>query len=105
VGRAHPTVLDSRLRGNDKTRWLAKEIQTEETVMFTIVMLIAVAVMAIAWAIYGIYDYKMRQEEKKQPKQISERLQKTRSEVADYAKKLAEYKPPKLKPPPPPGQA
>ena len=63
--------------------------------MFTIVMIIAVAVLAVAWTIYGIYDYKMRQEEKRQPKQISERLQKTRSEVADYAKKLAEYKPPK----------
>ena len=75
--------------------------------MFKIVMIIAVVALAIAWAIYGIYDYKMRQEEKKQPKQISERLQKTRSEVADYAKKLAEYKPPKRKPspPPPPGQA
>jgi uncharacterized membrane protein YciS (DUF1049 family) len=70
--------------------------------MFTIVMIIAVVGLAIAWAIYGIYDYKMRQEEKKQPKQASERLQKTRSEVADYAKKLAEYKPPKRKPPPPP---
>jgi uncharacterized membrane protein YciS (DUF1049 family) len=70
--------------------------------MFKIVMIIAVVALAIAWAIYGIYDYKMRQEEKKQPKQISERLQKTRSEVADYAKKLAEYKPPKRKPPPPP---
>jgi Tfp pilus assembly protein PilO len=73
--------------------------------MFKIVMLIAVAVMAIAWAIYRIYEHKMRQEEKKQPKQVSERLQKTRSEVADYAKKLAEYKLPKRKPPPPPGQA
>jgi len=74
--------------------------------MFKIVMIIAVVVLAVAWTIYGIYDYKMRQEEKKQPKQISERLQKTRSEVADYAKKLAEYKPPKRKPspPPPPGQ-
>jgi len=72
--------------------------------MFTIVMIIAVVALAIAWAIYGIYDYKMRQEEKKQPKQASERLQKTRSEVADYAKKLAEYKPPKRKPPPPPPQ-
>jgi len=67
--------------------------------MFKIVMIIAVVVLAVAWAIYGIYDYKMRQEEKKQPKQSSERLQKTRSEVADYAKKLAEYKPPKRKPP------
>jgi uncharacterized membrane protein YciS (DUF1049 family) len=75
--------------------------------MFTTVMIIAVVVLAVAWAIYGIYDYKMRQEEKKQPKQISERLQKTKSEVTDWAKKMAEFQPPKRKPPPPPppGQA
>ncbi|MCX5639133.1 MAG: hypothetical protein NTX52_15780 [Planctomycetota bacterium] len=70
--------------------------------MFTTVMIIAVVVLAAAWTIYGIYDYKMRQEEKKQPKQVSEHLKKTRSEVVDWAKKMAEYKPPKRKPPPPP---
>lgn len=64
-------------------------------VMFKIVMLIAVAGLAIAWVIYGIYDYRLRQKEKNQPRQVSEHLQKTRSEVVDWAKKLAEYKPPK----------
>jgi len=67
--------------------------------MFTIIMIIAVAGLAVAWAVYGYYEYKARQEEKKQPKQVSERLQKTRSEVVDWAKKLAEYKPPIRKKP------
>jgi uncharacterized membrane protein YciS (DUF1049 family) len=62
--------------------------------VFKIIMIIALAGLAMAWIIYAIYDYKLRQEEKKQPKQSSERLKKTRSEVADWAKKLAEYKPP-----------
>ena len=67
--------------------------------MFKIVMVIAVVGLAIAWAVYAYNEYKARQEEKKQPPQVSERLQKTRSEVADYAKKLAEYKPPKRQTP------
>ena len=67
--------------------------------MFTIVMIIAVVGLAIAWAIYGYYEFKARQEEKKQPKEVSERLQKTRSEVADWAKKIAEFKPPVPKKP------
>lgn len=70
--------------------------------MFTIVMIIAVVVLAVAWTIYGIYEHKMRQEEKKQPKVTSGRLQKTRSEVTDWAKKMAAFQPPKRKPPPPP---
>jgi len=68
--------------------------------MFTIIMIIAVVGLAIAWAVYGYYEYKARQEEKKQPRQVSERLQKTRSEVVDWAKKLAEFKPPVPKKPP-----
>ena len=71
----------------------------EGTVMFTIIMIIAVVGLAVAWAIYGYYEYKARQEEKKQPRQVSERLQKTRSEVVDWAKKLAEFKPPLPKKP------
>jgi len=67
--------------------------------MFTIIMIIAVVGLAVAWAIYGYYEYKARQEEKKQPRQVSERLQKTRSEVVDWAKKLAEFKPPLPKKP------
>jgi hypothetical protein len=62
-------------------------------------MILAVVGLAAAWAVYGYFEYKARQEEKKQPPQVSERLQKTRTEVADWAKKLAEYQPPKRKPP------
>lgn len=65
--------------------------------MFKTVMIIAIVALAIVWAIYGIYEYKMRQEEKKHPKQPSERLRKTRSEIADWAKKMAEFEPPKRK--------
>jgi len=67
--------------------------------MFTIIMIIAVVGLAVAWAVYGYYEYKARQEEKKQPKQVSERLQKTRSEVVDWAKKLAQFQPPVPKKP------
>jgi len=69
---------------------------------YKIFMLIALPILAAAWIAYALWMRKVREEEKQQPKQASERLQKTRSEVADYAKKLAEYKPPKRKPPPPP---
>jgi phosphotransferase system glucose/maltose/N-acetylglucosamine-specific IIC component len=74
-------------------------VSIEGKAMFKIIMIIAVAGLAIAWIIYAIYDYKLRQEEKKQPKQSSERLKKTRSEVADWAKKLVEFKPPTRKKP------
>jgi type VI protein secretion system component VasK len=74
--------------------------------MYKIFMLIALPVLAIGWIAYALWMRKVREEEKKQPKQISERLQKTKSEVADWAKKMAEFQPPKRKPPPPtpPGQ-
>ncbi len=65
--------------------------------MFKTVMIIAAVALAIGWAIYGIYEHKMRQEEKKHPRQPSERLRKTRSEIADWAKKMAEFEPPKRK--------
>jgi len=65
--------------------------------MFKIFMLIAIPVLAISWLIYFLWERKMRAEEKKRPKQVSERLQKTRSEMSDWAKKMAEYQPPKRK--------
>jgi len=74
--------------------------------MYKIFMIIALPVLAIGWIAYALWMRKVREEEKKQPKQISERLQKTKSEVADWAKKMAEFQTPKRKPPPPtpPGQ-
>lgn len=70
--------------------------------MYKIFMLIALPALAIAWIAYALWMRKVREEEKKQSKPTSERLQKTRSEVTDWAKKMASYQPPKHKPPPPP---
>ena len=67
--------------------------------MFKIVMIIAIALLVVGWIAYGIYEYKLREEEKKHPRKPSERLQKTRGEVADWARKMAQYQPPKRKKP------
>jgi hypothetical protein len=65
--------------------------------MYKIFMLIAIPALAIGWIAYVMWERKMREEEKKQPKQESQRLTKTKSEVSDWAKKMAEYQPPKRK--------
>jgi len=66
--------------------------------MYKIFMLIALPVLAIAWLVYALWERKMRIEEKKRPKQVSQRLQKTRSEMADWAQKMAKFKKPTHKP-------
>jgi len=66
--------------------------------MFKIVMIIAVVILAAGWIAYGIWIHKIREEEKKRPREASKRLQQTRSEVADYAQKLKEFKKPTRKP-------
>lgn len=65
--------------------------------MYTIFMFIAVPVLAIAWIAYALWLRKVRQEEKNRPKPQSQRLVKTKTEVADWAKKMAEFQPPKPK--------
>jgi hypothetical protein len=65
--------------------------------MYKIFMLIALPALAIGWIAYVLWERKMREEEKKQPKQESQRLTKTKSEVSDWAKKMAAYQPPKHK--------
>jgi len=62
--------------------------------MYKIFMIIGVIVVVGGWAVYLLWDYKMRKEEAKQPKPQSERLKKTKSEVSDWAKKMAEFKSP-----------
>ncbi len=62
--------------------------------LYKIVMIIGVIAVAGGWIAYAIWDYKMRQEEKKQPPKRSERLEKTHSELSDWAKKMAEFKSP-----------
>ncbi len=62
--------------------------------MYKIFMIIALPVLAIAWIAYSIWMHKVCEEEKKQPKPTSERLQKTKSEIADWAQKMAKFEPP-----------
>jgi FtsZ-interacting cell division protein ZipA len=72
--------------------------------MFWTIMIIAIVALAIAWGAYGLWEMKMRAEEKKRPRQVSKRLQKTKSEVADWAEKMAKFQPPKRKKPASPDQ-
>lgn len=65
---------------------------------YKIFMIVGLIVVAAGWIAYAIWDYRMRQEEKKQPPKRSERLQKTQGEIADWAKKMAEFKKPVSKP-------
>ncbi len=62
-------------------------------------MLIAIPALIIGWISYYLWERKMRAEEVKQPKQESQRLKKTKSEVADYAQKLKDFKKPTRKQP------
>jgi hypothetical protein len=64
------------------------------SIYYKVFMIVGVIVVAAGWIAYAIYDYRLRQEEKKQPPPKSERLQKTQSEVSDWAKKMAEFKSP-----------
>ena len=65
--------------------------------MYKIFMLIALPALVIGWIAYAMWERKMREEEKKQPKQESKRLTKTKSEISDWAQQMAAYKPPKIK--------
>jgi len=62
--------------------------------LYKIIMIVGVIAVAGGWIAYAIWDYKMRQEEKKQPPKRSERLEKTQSEISDWAKKMAQFKSP-----------
>jgi hypothetical protein len=65
--------------------------------MYKIFMLIALPVLAIGWIAYAIWMRKVCEEEKKQPKQQSQRLKKTKSEITDWAQKMAKFKKPEHK--------
>lgn len=65
--------------------------------MYKIFMFIAVTVLVIGWIAYAIWIRKVREEEKQQPKQESRRLKKTKSEIADWAQKMANFKKPTRK--------
>ena len=64
--------------------------------MYKIFMIIAIPVLLIGWAAYWLWDRKMVEEEKKQPKE-SQRLTKTKGEISDWAKQMAKFKKPEIK--------
>jgi hypothetical protein len=68
--------------------------------MYKIFMLIAIPVLVIGWVAYWLYMRKVIEEEKKQPKKESQRLTKTKSEVSEWAQKMANFKKPEIKKPP-----
>ncbi|MFZ0035402.1 MAG: hypothetical protein WAK60_10520 [Sedimentisphaerales bacterium] len=53
---------------------------------------IGVIIVALGWAAYGIWWYKVRQEEKKEPEKKTEHLDKVKKSFEEYAKKMGEYK-------------
>jgi H+/gluconate symporter-like permease len=60
---------------------------------FTYKILIAgVIIVALGWAAYGIWWYKVLQEEKKEPEKKTEHLDKVKKSFEEYTKKMAEYK-------------
>ncbi|MGD8501808.1 MAG: hypothetical protein PVJ86_14245 [Phycisphaerales bacterium] len=67
--------------------------------MYKIFMLIAIPALAVGWVAYWLWTRKIAEEEKKQPKQESQRLRKTKSEVSEWAQKMAKFEPPKRKKP------
>jgi hypothetical protein len=55
------------------------------------------AVVALGWIGYGIWEWRQRKLEKQRPRVRSERYQQATNSVAEYAKKLAEFKKPTYK--------
>ena len=64
---------------------------------YKIFMLVGVPIVVIGWIAYWLYIHKIEQEEKGKPRDASKRLKESRGEVADWAKKMAEFQPPKRK--------
>ncbi len=65
--------------------------------IYAIFMLITLPVLAIGWIAYWWWMRKIEEEEKNQPKQVSKRLTQSKSEVSDWAQKMAAFKPPERK--------
>ncbi|MBL7189017.1 MAG: hypothetical protein ISS70_22045 [Phycisphaerae bacterium] len=62
--------------------------------IYRIFMLITIPVLAIGWIAYWWWMRKIAEEERNQPREVSKRLTQTKSEVSDWAQKMAGFKPP-----------
>lgn len=68
--------------------------------MYKIFMLIAIPAVIIGWVAYWLWMRKIIEEEKKQPKKVSQRLSKTKNEISNWAQQMANFKKPEIKRPP-----
>jgi hypothetical protein len=65
---------------------------------YAIFMIVGVLVVGIGWIAYFLWDRKMAKEEESRPKPQTAQMKKTKSEVSDWAKKMAEFKGPPKRP-------
>ncbi len=64
---------------------------------YTIFMLVMVPLVAVGWLAYYLYMRRVIEEEKKDGRKESQRLSKSKNEVTDWAKKMAEFESPREK--------
>lgn len=64
---------------------------------YKVFMFVAIPALIIGWIAYYLWMRKVIEEEKNRPKPQSKRLVKTKTEISDWAQKMAAYKPPKIK--------
>ncbi len=65
--------------------------------LFWKIIIASAVVVGVGWIAYAIWEWRQNKLEQSQPKVRSERYQQASSSVADYAKKLAEFKKPVYK--------
>ena len=56
------------------------------------ILIAGAIIIALGWIAYGIWWYRIQQEEKKEPGKKTEHLEKVKKSFEDYTKKMAEYK-------------
>jgi hypothetical protein len=63
--------------------------------MYKVFMIIMVPAIVIGWVVYWLRERKLDAEEEQNPKKnVSVKLEKTRSEVSDWAQQMADFKKP-----------
>ncbi len=62
--------------------------------LFWKIIIGAGVLLVVCWTAYGIWEWRERKLEKQRPKVRTEQYKRTRNDMADYAKKLAEFKSP-----------
>lgn len=68
--------------------------------MFKVLTITLAIIIAVGWIAYGVWTIRARSKEKNKPaesteaREASKRLQEARSQVEDYARKLADFKKP-----------